>query len=804
MPAIVYDNVTDPSIIQGVLTPSQFIAGYRNVQATNVPAVVNFDLNSGVPTITAQLPGLSPGDPPRFISTIVNGGAGTGANLPVVIPSLIGDGVTDNTAQFNATIGYGGTFPSSGYTAAGIQQLGTYIAGTSGPINWHPQISYLGAGRGSVILECAPNMAATTPGSPGGPSGNPTGGGAPNSLIRVVATAPPVTGTLSSATFFMGLSLIGNKTNQTNAVHGFRKPNPDPSKNNNDGSSTFDSKKDYTGLKIFHTEITNFSGDGCVGEAGNGRSFYFDTRSLNNGGNGFTQSGDDVIFGHRSAAGGNAGNGFQTGFGSGYFFNGLNGWGNNNLRSNTCAAIFINNSKRWCIVGPSEWNDWWRISGQLDKADGNNECFYRGGMGIGNLITFFDQNYSSDGVLYDATTPSPLPQLQSYIYMEQYVGSFFALQHFVRSTPTSFNTPYNTSIDSNGHTQTGYTNGLYGTGAAYLYYIDNGGEAAIIQPYSSAPNVKPFVNTNPATASYNDPVPIATHNQGAATYYIIDTYVDMHRFGARGSGRNCRVLLAINESNNFNPAYNVEVGALANRIMLYGGVDHQQAPQYVGIAVNNHNVVNNGDTVTVKPGQKFQNITNVHNTPNPSFTLVLPQGQSASYFWCIEWVGAGWVNYVVTGNLSADVPYIAVTGTYVWWLYYDPGTDVHYVIDTSEPYPGMNDAFFTPTVVAGAVNLNQTVPSLNYDIVVTAPITISCATGGISPAAGYKDSGLYKLLVEQDATGGHTVTWDTSFFSFPNATPIAVDTTALKVSMFLFVWSQRLQKMFYVASGIKE
>ena len=633
-----------------------------------------------------------------------------------------GDDSTDNSEAFTSTVSPTGSVVAAGLVRARIKKGGTYRI--NGLTDLHPSISLPMEARGGIVIRAGDSLPAT----------NADGGEA--ALFRVVRDSPASSSVLAWAPTYSGFNIDGRKGSQVNVVHGFRIPNPNPANNTHDPDPDYQGNKDYVAGHYAFGDVGSCSGSGVVVESGNGRAHLNSYRSLNNELHGFDLGGNDVVIDGHSAAGGNGGFGIKTGAGSGYLLTNPNIWGSAVNRSLTCGAFWSNGSKLLSIVG-AEFNDWARF-------DGNN-AFWRSPCISNVLWAPFNELFSADGVAIDTTGTGPDLRLQSAFAVTDYQNMVVGPSLYSRTTKVAFATPNNIGGDLTGN---------YGTAMQYLWDFSANAMACVDLPVSSAPNVKPWVNTDATLASYLDPVPIRCRTGAQAVYYMKDSYKGLHRLGARGV--QSHFMAACDETDEPNYTYVAEIGDNTARNIMYGATEFQQAPQFTSAGYDARPLLD-GDTRNVKAGDAFQALS-ISGTIAAA-TVALPNTMAASYFLTIMFVGGACTALTWTGTFNPNddgVP-SAIHGDTGVSLFYRQDTDQWYVINVwriSDPWVTLTDA---ATIATDAELGNKFRVTLGGNRTLGNP-------------SNMVDGQSFKWRVTQDATGARTLAYGGKF-KFPGGAP---------------------------------
>ena len=545
-------------------------------------------------------------------------------------------GATDSSATLEAAAGPSGTLQQSGFFNADFVVSGTYLL--SNTVDLSPDVNLDMDGRGQVILVPGNNLPALTANY----SGQTYGAGAPSALFRSARIAPAPGANHSRATYqlWRGFNVDFTGTVQANTVSAFRTPNPNPVNNSFDADPNYTTNKVYTAGTLEYVEIWAPSGDGWTIESGNGRAYVHSSRVQNAGGNGYTFGANDVVMAGHWAAGGCLGFGIKAGQDAGFWATSGTIWGNSANRSVSCGAMWLFNRKLFGVQN-CEFNDWLRMDGGNGTA--GNQGFYRGGVLSGNVFAPFASNFVSDGVAIDTTAGGPDSRLQANVGITGYQsGAFYGNVH-TRTDKTSFTTPYN-SGGWGGPGTLGYvaadTTGTYGTAPAYLYDVGANAIVVIDDAISTAPNVKPWCNTNPATASYSDPVPINQHSSGQALYRFRDGYTGVDRSGARGV--QYHFMFGVSEAAFPSTTYYGELGDASQslRYVLNGNWELQKAQQYTSAAFNDQ-TYSTSFSRTIQAGQVVQKIACTGTIA--AGTITLPTGLNASQY----------LDIILTGTVTA-------------------------------------------------------------------------------------------------------------------------------------------------------
>lgn len=596
------------------------------------------------------------------------------------IQPVTGDGVTDNADVVASFVGPAGSLVGAGGVRARIKTQGTYHLSALQDV--HPSISLDFGSRGGILLQPDADLPATTP------------EGSQAALLRVVRDSPDSAGTLAWGWSISGVNLDARGVTLANQVHGIRVPNADPSKNPLDPDPAFAGNKDYVAGCYAYGDIIGFTGSGLLAEATNGRLDVHSFRCLNNGLNGFDLGGNDIVMSGHWAAGGNGLFGVKVGNASGFFATTGNIWGLSNARSLTCGAMWINQRKLFG-VGFSEFNDWVRL-------DGGNS-FWRGGVMALNCMAPFDDLFNQalvvagvpvkgyDGLMIDVGRTNPLSpaggdsRLQAFQGITDYQSVNFIGQQYFRTTKVNFATPNNIG---------GALDGSQGT--APQYFIDASSNAMVnsIDTTCSAPDVKPWVNTDVDGYGYidsaGDPTPYKAHGGATVNYTFMDSYRGLFRVGCKGATHS-HIALGLAEVDEIDTDYAIELGdrtlpaGVAYRNILRGFWELDNGVQYTDGAVTRNSFSHATDpdplAVTVKAGIRMRRIV-LTNAAFSQVTVTLPtdmnahqplrvfiSGQDAtSLLWAVS--GAGTIN-----ASSVALPASSLRGWTIVDLWYDHATN---------------------------------------------------------------------------------------------------------------------------------
>lgn len=676
----------------------------------------------------------------------------------------------DNSAAFEAAVGLGGTFITAGKTAAVVGKPGLY---QTDRVDWNPRISLLGHSRNQTLIVAKPNMPALTE----GPAGVGTGGGAPNSVVRILRQGSDTENTQGYHTLFEGITIDGNKGMQTSPIALVRLANPQPTKNLNDPDPTFVTKKDYKGVKMRGVELLNGSGAGLINESGNGNLFLFDVHVLGCAGNGVESTANDVVVSARTGFGSCGGFSFKNGQGSGLLIGGANFWGNAATRSLTCGALWIAGTDNYSVSN-SVFNDWIRL-------DGNGDDFgIRGGIIAGNTFAPHDEYFSSDGVGIDVGNPlgSPDPRTQAFISIQKAHNVTIGDNAFSRTTNTTFATPSNVG---------GALDGSQGTAPANI--ID--AELCFINanlPVTTEPGFKQWTSTLP--------VPIVTRNHGNVTYYMRDAFTGGHRWGAKGQDVSSWAMLCCDESLGrasktlvgvADPIPNyfaVEIGRMGKNNKLYGDTWLSQAPIFDDEAIDRRGGLTEGQVINIHQGRRVQYVF-VGGSGVNGLTFAFPS----------DMAGTQELDIVIAGDKKVGT----ITTTGATWA------------SKSRPFPNTFASGYLNVRLLRAGDTGEwSVLSVQASadpwlpVTATGDITLLPAFGNkfkftltgaghnvLNPAAGTARDG-QQIMLRITQGGGGTLVFGNSY-KFPSATPPTLSTTVGAVDLMEFVWDDELGKALF-------
>jgi hypothetical protein len=379
-----------------------------------------------------------------------------------LIPGIVADGTTPNTAAITAALGLGGSFFTGNKVRARFPQGGVIVSDT---FFLHPSVNLPEDARGAQVLAPIDNL-----------SPNPSGIDEDEAFIILGRTTPVTSATLAWQSTIRGINIDARGSVQSGTHHGILVPNPDPSKSPY-GDPTYTTNKDYTSPQLENLDIIGWPGSGISIQAGNGRFHGHSVRALNNGIHGFDLGGNDVVMSGHWAAGGNDGWGIKLGKTTGFYAWGGNLWSNPDTRGLTGGALWIA-EKNYFVIGGTEFNDWFR-------ADGGDNYDAGGTLGL-NIFHPHAVNFISDGVLL-ATSGSDGSE-QSNGRVIEYTSFNLMWNHSMRTdrigtakTISNVNTSTNT-LTANNH---GHSNG------DIVYVVTQ--DAASVMPGGISPSRGYFV-----------------------------------------------------------------------------------------------------------------------------------------------------------------------------------------------------------------------------------------------------------------------------------------------------------------------
>lgn len=404
--------------------------------------------------------------PPPASSTII-----------AAVPGL----ATDNSPAWASQAAEGGSLvPLT--TTARFATPGDYLFNSLNDI--FPSLSPVMFGRGAIRIVPGPNLPATT---------SAPGPGAPGALFRVLARTPPNPDVQAYETDIWGFNVDGSGVHQNNAVHGFRFPNPDPSKNSFDPDPNFVTNKDYVAANMHDMDITNMSGDGINVEAGRGRLHIHSVRALNCLGNGFTLGGNDKIFDGHWAGGGCGNPATGTGWSvlagqaSGFYVVTGNVWSNQNSQSATSGAIFCRAANLFMIC-TTELNSWCRVDGGVN--------YTQPGAYVGCMFHLHGVNFTSDGVGINVLNDGD-SRVNACTGWTEVQGCSMLWNKYARTD----NAPFGFTPGNFG----GFIDGSTGTAVQYLHDVTTGGQTPcllnVAEDYSTAPDIKPWTDLQHTVSS---------------------------------------------------------------------------------------------------------------------------------------------------------------------------------------------------------------------------------------------------------------------------------------------------------------
>ena len=536
----------------------------------------------------------------------------------------VNDAKTDNSSIITGAAAPNGYLVTDQDVRGRLQRAGTYAV--NGLIDVDPSISLLMDARGEIVLQPGNNL----PGTTSNIVGETYGSGAPASVIRAVRNAPTTSNPNPTASYyqkFQGFNIDFYGTTQTNTVHGIRVPCPDPAVNTHDPDPNFTVKKQYSAGDFDELELWYMPGYGILVEKENSRCHISSSRTLHCKLDGINLQCNDIVLDGHWGTGVNNGWGLNVNNAAGMLGVTGNLWATSGLRSTTCGAAFLNGRQHFamsvCIL-----NDWLRIDGGSSNT--------LAGSWTNSVFAPFASNFVSDGVCKDAT-PGGDMRLQSNIGVTDMQGVTLYGNTHCRTQVASFSTPYNTGgaggVGTLGYA-VGSTDGSNGTAPPYLHTTLGVGMTAVIEHVCSAPNVKPWCNTNPATASYGDPVPYRVSGNGQTVYLMQDSYLGLTRIGSRGV--HSVLMLGAYERAFPSLVYAIELGDSS----APGGVPYRNAAQGMWEFQNpvqfqagawHYGAVSAGSTFSYAPTTQNEVIDlNLQGNTYTSGSITLPGGLNAS------------------------------------------------------------------------------------------------------------------------------------------------------------------------------
>lgn len=403
------------------------------------------------------------------ITVVAAGGGGTSTDVPLL--STVDNPTADNTPIWNSYLGSSGSLVTNRKVVATLGHWGNYTF--NGLNDIHPSVSLSIHARGGAVFEAGDDLPETN------------AQGAPAAMFRALRRAPPSPSVLAFQPAFSSFYLDGNRGGQSFPVYGIRFPNPNPDNNAFDPDPSFNTNKDYVCGRIEFVEIVNCSESGVRAEAGNGRLDVHSARALNCDGDGWELSGNDIVVGGHSAAGGNKRYGFKIGKAAGFLMTTTNVWSNPATRSIESMAVFLFQRLSYSMVC-NVFNDAIRLDG------GDNG--WRGGIIAANSYAIHDDHWVSEGVAVNVNNDGD-PRCQAFNTNEGYRTADFAINRLHRTTSVSFPTWQNVGGSLDG-----------GHGTAFNWILDTSGGAAS--------NTIDIVNTGPDCKSWTG-LPVTFTASGA-------------------------------------------------------------------------------------------------------------------------------------------------------------------------------------------------------------------------------------------------------------------------------------------------
>lgn len=245
-------------------------------------------------------------------------------------------------------------------------------------------------------------------------------------------------------------------------------------------------EKGYCGGRVVDVEITAAAGNGIYAMSGRKRMYLQNTRCINGGAKGALIAANDPVVGERCGFGGNDEHQLMFSACSGALVSGVNAWGGDVMRSNSCLSLHFQNVNGGLIEN-SVFND--TVSINQTTSD------YRGISVVGNHFKPLEQYFVSDGV------PIGSADASCNAYLRVRGGK-------------------NVVVSGNNYTRT-----VNGIRYAYLESWTDDAQGATAIFTSSNPDVKPWATT--------DPVPILIDGSSNVEYTFVDFYAGYTRTSAR-------------------------------------------------------------------------------------------------------------------------------------------------------------------------------------------------------------------------------------------------------------------------------
>jgi hypothetical protein len=289
-------------------------------------------------------------------------------------------------------------------------------------------------------------------------------------------------------------------------------------------------------------------------------------------------------------------------------------------------------------------------------------------------------------------------------------------------------------VPQNGHRIVLSTTGVLPGGITWgtVYYVVNaaGQTCNLALTYNGAPITTTGSQSGTHSLADQSQLPYNVHSSSQCNYILMDAYWNLTRIGGQGNGQHSHTLLGINEADDFNPNYAVEIGdrsiaaTLPWRNAAYGMWEFNNAVQYQDTAYDAR-VATNGGTRNIAAGVPFQFLS-VAGGGIATYTINFPTDQNASSEGTLYLTGGAItaLTFGITGsgsfNTNAGIAPTFSPGTMTIRWAYRRDTNQIYIntitvgdksnvigrVDGTNPQAGSVGEFFQSTVLQGsAVNI---------------------------------------------------------------------------------------------------
>lgn len=272
---------------------------------------------------------------------------------------------------------------------------------------YHPSVSWKGAGRSLTRVKTAPNQAALA---------DDFFGAREQALFYILARARSTETVENYYPEFRDFSIDGDKAHQTQTINNitFEGDDHDPDR------ATWGDKA-YASGRIINMEIHDANGHGISIGAGRHRGYVENARATLNAGYGYSCLANDNIIGPRSGFGSNGLHQVRFAGCSGALISGANIWSGYSNRSDNCLAVLLFNVNGGGISN-SVLNDTLAIIGSGSNSD-------RPIVVSGNVMSPDNDLFSADGVPLGTASANR----NAHVFVDNYKAALIAANNFSRA-----------------------------------------------------------------------------------------------------------------------------------------------------------------------------------------------------------------------------------------------------------------------------------------------------------------------------------------------------------------------------------